>query len=227
MVLELTPPAQISRSPEATQELFVNLYGLFASRKMPAKLLPSPIIFAPEIVSTCADGVRFTMRVPKRKVMFFMQAIFTYNQAIQIKQVADYMPVRLDRSKLGKYYSAYHCSKQGHYFRISKEKMENTVQEFVKNFQLTPEYINTVMEAVVAEWDRRQTEEQGKLVNHDERIASLRTQASAIANKIKILTTEIAIKCMEDELVKIDTEIAAMEKQKQEAAESRPLDIHT
>ena len=131
------------------------------------------------------------------------------------------------RGKLGKYYPAYHCTKQGHYFRIPKAKMEDVIKEFIQNIQLTPEYIDAVTEAVIAEWDRRQAEEQGKLVDYDERIASLRAQASAIANKIKMLTTEVAIKCMEDELVKVDTEIATVEKEKQKAAESRPIDIRT
>jgi hypothetical protein len=96
--LELTPPAEISRSPEATQQLFVNLYGLNRSRSLPDKLLSQKIVFATEIPSTRPDGMRFTMRVPKRKKDEFMQAIATYNQAIKVRQVDDYMPKNLSRA---------------------------------------------------------------------------------------------------------------------------------
>lgn len=96
--LELTPPAAISRSPEATQRLFVNLYGLNRSRTLTNKILFQKSVFTPEIVSDRPGGERFMMRVPKRKTDDFMQAIASYNQAIKVKQVDDYMPKNLNRT---------------------------------------------------------------------------------------------------------------------------------
>jgi hypothetical protein len=93
--LELTPPAEISRSPEATQQLFVNLYGLNRSRSFINKILFQKVVFASEIVSTRPDGIRFMLRVPTND---FMQAIASYSQAIKVKQVEDYMPENLSFS---------------------------------------------------------------------------------------------------------------------------------
>ncbi len=96
--LELTPPAAISRSPEATQHLFVNLYGLNRSRGFISKILFQKMVFTQEIVSDRPEGIRFMMRVPRHKVGDFMQAIASYNQSVKVKQVDDYMPKNLNRS---------------------------------------------------------------------------------------------------------------------------------
>lgn len=96
--LELTPPAEISRSPEATGQLFVNLYGLNRSRSFISKVLFQKVVFTPEITSNRSDGIRFMLRAPRQKVNDFTQAIASYNQAIKVKQVDDYMPKNLNRS---------------------------------------------------------------------------------------------------------------------------------
>lgn len=96
--LELTPPAQISRSPEATQQLFVNLYGLNRSRTFINRILFQKVTFTSEIVSTRSGGIRFMLRVPRRKTGDFMQAIASYNQAVKVKEVEDYIPKGLSRA---------------------------------------------------------------------------------------------------------------------------------
>lgn len=96
--LELTPPAAISRSPEATQQLFVNLSGLNRSRTPTNKVLFQKVVFTAEIPSDRPDGMRFMMRIPKHKTTDFMQAIAAYNQAIKVKLVDDYMPKNLSRT---------------------------------------------------------------------------------------------------------------------------------
>jgi hypothetical protein len=96
--LELTPPAEISRSPEATGQLFVNLYGLNRSRPFINKVLFQKVVFAAEIPSNRPDGMRFILRAPRQKVNDFTQAIASYNQAIKVKQVDDCMPENLSRS---------------------------------------------------------------------------------------------------------------------------------
>ncbi len=115
---------------------------------------------------------------------------------------------------MGKYYPAYHCNKQGHYFRVPKQEFEDTVKEFVKNIRLTPEYIEAVTKAVIDEWDKRQKEEQDKQVDYDARITELQKEAQAIVDRIKILSSEIAIKSMEDELVKIDAQMSVLRTEK-------------
>ncbi len=129
------------------------------------------------------------------------------------------------RGKLGKYYPAYHCNKRGHYFRVPKQEFEDTIRDFVKNIKLTPEYIEAVTTAVIDEWDKRQKEEQDKQVNYDSRIAELQKEAETIVDKIKILSSEIAIKSMEDELMKLDAQMSVLRTEKENATTKEPLNI--
>ena len=46
------------------------------------------------------------------------------------------------RGKLGKYYSAYHCNKRGHYFRVPAKDLEKTVEDFIRSLNFTQEYID-------------------------------------------------------------------------------------
>ena len=51
---------------------------------------------------------------------------------------------------------------------------------------------------MVAEWDKRQSELHKDDVNIDGRIAELRAQAGVTVSKIKFLTSEVAIRYMEE-----------------------------
>ena len=111
--------------------------------------------------------------------------------------------------------------------RVSKSEFDATIQEFVKNIQLTPEFIEDVTAAVIAEWDKRQQEGQNKLESFDFRLAELKSQAKATVNKIKVLTSEVALKYLEEELVDIQAKINDVEAEKEKAADAQPINIRT
>src|SRR6185295_10500881 len=50
--LELTPPANANKTPEATKHLFSVLHGLEASRTLQERLLRRKVAFSLEVVST-------------------------------------------------------------------------------------------------------------------------------------------------------------------------------
>ncbi len=154
-------------------------------------------------------------------------AEFAYRKVIACPDCEHSLLGSASKGKMGKYYPAYHCNKRGHYFRVPKQEFEDTVKAFVKNIKLTPEYIEAVTKAVIDEWDKRQEEEQSKRVDYDGRIKELQKQAEGIINKIKILSSEIAIKSMEDELVKIDAQISVLRTEKGNKAQDEPLNIRT
>ncbi len=118
------------------------------------------------------------------------------------------------RGKLGKYYPAYHCNKRGHYFRVSKKDFEEVIYNFVKNLNITKDYIDELMSAVLEEWDKRQQtlDKDDKVI--ETRIAELKISSKLIADKIKILVSEAAIRYMEEDLVKIEKEIENLEAEK-------------
>lgn len=129
------------------------------------------------------------------------------------------------KGRLGKYYPAYHCNKRGHYFRVPKDKFNETVRKFIKNIKIAPGYVDALTETVTKEWERRQSQSQQGKVNIDERITQLKSQAQLTADKIRYLTSEVAIKYVEEDLVKIDTEISDLLAQKEKEIAEKPTDV--
>ncbi len=111
------------------------------------------------------------------------------------------------RGKGGKYYPAYHCSNYGHYFRIPKAQFEETIAGFMSTLVFPKNTVDKVMQAIEAEWVRRQ--EDGEIVARrlEERIQTLRSEAQLTITKIKFLSSETAIKYMEEDLLKIERQI--------------------
>ena len=128
------------------------------------------------------------------------------------------------RGKLGKHYGAYHCNR-GHYFRVPKQKFDEVVTDYIKTIHISPDYMSALETAVLAEWERRQAELTQDDQNLDGRIAALKSQAEALVSKITFLTSEVAIKYMEEELVKNETQIAELTAQKEEIINDKPIDI--
>lgn len=128
------------------------------------------------------------------------------------------------KGRLGKYYPAYHCNKRGHYFRVPKDKFNETISKFIKNIKIAPGYADALTETVTKEWERRQSQSQQGKVNIDERITQLKSQAQLTADKIRYLTSEVAIKYVEEDLVKIDSEIGDLLAQKEKEIAEKPVD---
>lgn len=120
------------------------------------------------------------------------------------------------RGKMGKYYPAYHCNKRGHYFRVPAKELEETVEMFVQKLDITPDYVVQLKEFVITEWNKRVANTQQDTSVIDTKIKELKTSAIAAADKIKYLSSEIAIKYLEADLVKAETEIQQLEQEKAE-----------
>lgn len=129
------------------------------------------------------------------------------------------------RGKMGKYYPAYHCNKRGHYFRVPTEDFNKTILKFIQSIRLKPGYTNTLVEAVVSEWEKRQNESNKDRVNIDEQVAELKTQAKLTADKIRYLSSEVAIKYIEADIVKIEGDIQNLLSQKEKATHDKPTDM--
>lgn len=99
--LELTPPANFNKKPEATQRLFAMLHGLEASRPWAHKLLRRKVSFALEIVSTETDGIRYILRVPTQQLETFERMLASYSTATKFKRVdEDFLQQSPDYTKL-------------------------------------------------------------------------------------------------------------------------------
>ena len=117
------------------------------------------------------------------------------------------------RGKMGKYYPAYHCNKRGHYFRVPKKDFDQTINDFVKGLHVTPDYADKLMKAVLTEWEKRQTSVSKDKTIIQDKINELESSARLIADKILILNSESAIRYMEDDLAKIEKQIAELKEE--------------
>ena len=129
------------------------------------------------------------------------------------------------RGKSGKLYPAYHCSRQGHRFRISKQELESQVNDFVGNLKLDPKLADQYIQIANKSWQKLHNQYGRQVDELDERIVNLRGELDATVQKIKVLSSETAIKCLEEELVRLEKEIGRAELQKQQLTTKKPRDL--
>src|SRR5680860_383849 len=85
--LELTPPASITRTPEATEQLFSVIHGMYSSRRLKDRLLGRAPVFSFEITSTKQDGIRYLVQVEKSLSQSLQKTISAYVSDAKVKQV--------------------------------------------------------------------------------------------------------------------------------------------
>jgi hypothetical protein len=131
------------------------------------------------------------------------------------------------RGHSGKYYPAYHCDyrRDGrtadyHYFRVPKKKFEETVTEVTQLVYVLPQHIESLIDAVKTEWSKRQAETVRDTNMQRSQIAELKAQARMIADRIKFCS-QTTIKYLEEDLVRVEQEIADCQEDFQEKKESR------
>lgn len=122
-----------------------------------------------------------------------------------------------------RYYPGYHCNKRGHHYRVPKEKLEATVEAFVRRVTFSEDQIDKLMEAIGIVWQRRQQEFGNDEAVLDERINELQAQAFATVDKIKLLSSQTAIKYMEEELMKVEAEVAKLNEEKEQKQKEQPI----
>lgn len=132
---------------------------------------------------------------------------FPYKRYVMCPQCRKPLFGSASRGRLGKYYPAYHCNKRGHYFRISRSEFDKAITTFVKGLNINKEYIDKLKTFVLELWAKRQSECGKDSAKRDNKILELEATAKGIASKIKYLSSAIAIKYMEEDLIKIENEI--------------------
>ena len=92
VLLELTPPATIDKTPIATQRLFSVLSGMETTRPWLHKVLKRSIAFSAEVTGNRAQGIRFIIRVPENDVHTFEQNMTSFLPNVRCRQIDDYLP---------------------------------------------------------------------------------------------------------------------------------------
>lgn len=85
--LEITPPASIAKTPEATEQLFSVIHGARAARQLKERLYNRSPVISFEIVSTRKDGIRYLLQVEKSRSKNIQKAITSYIPDSKVKEV--------------------------------------------------------------------------------------------------------------------------------------------
>jgi len=85
--LELTPPASVDKTPEATVQLFSVIHGMRASRPLKDRLLRRSPVMSFEITSTKQQGIRYLVQVEAARSQSLQKAITSYIPDSKVKEV--------------------------------------------------------------------------------------------------------------------------------------------
>lgn len=84
---EITPPSSITKTPEATEQLFSVIHGTRAARPLKEKLLGRSPTFSFEIVSTRKDGIRYLLQLEQAHSKSIQKAITSYIPDSRVKVI--------------------------------------------------------------------------------------------------------------------------------------------
>ncbi|QQS19844.1 hypothetical protein IPL85_00025 [Candidatus Saccharibacteria bacterium] len=94
-----------------------------------------------------------------------------------------------------------------HYFRERKEKFDATIEKFIKRIEIKPKYEKQIITTVLKLWEKRQAESRRDIQAVTLKIDELKLQAEMVAEKIKFLSSEVTIKYLEEDLLRIEAQI--------------------
>ena len=152
---------------------------------------------------------------------------FPYRKVVSCPHCSHLLLGSASRGRLGKYYPAYHCSHHGHYFRVPRQEFDAAINDFITHVIVSPERFDEVMQAVLTVWEQRQAQTHVDADNRAKRREELTAQVMVILDKMKLISSATAIKYMEEDLVKLEQEIANLDNTKEEEAAKETVDMPT
>jgi hypothetical protein len=138
---------------------------------------------------------------------------FPYKKVISCPHCRKPLSGSAARGKLGIYYPAYHCSRDGHYFRVPQAQFDATIERFVKAIEIAPEHIDKLLDMVEQSWRAKQeqtTQDSQKLI---EQRQALEAQIRITVDRMRIVTNETAIKYMEEDIVNAEKQMKILDNQ--------------
>ena len=85
--LEITPPSNIAKTPQATEQLFSVLHGARAARHLKEMLYNRSPVMSFEIVSTRNDGIRYLLQVERSRSANVQKTVTSYIPDSKVKEI--------------------------------------------------------------------------------------------------------------------------------------------
>lgn len=179
------------------------------------------------VISEDDEGIHIAKRkIPEHLVnKGARNADFPYKRIVMCPECRKPLYGSASRGRRGGYYPAYHCDGRGHYFRKTKKEFDETIENFVKNITVAPEYIDALISKMGEQLDKQLIELHKDAVTIDLRIANLQEQIRQSIDKIKYLSSATAIKYMEEDIEKMESEINELQTKREGTKPQNPSDI--
>lgn len=142
-----------------------------------------------------------------QQVKQFVNPKFPYKKVIGCPHCKKSLSGSAARGKLGKYYPAYHCSRDGHYFRVPQAEFDAKIESFVKSIELSPEHIDKLLEVIEESWRAQQL----RVAQDDQKLleerSALEAQIRVTVDRMKVVSSETALKYMEEDIMDAEKQI--------------------
>ncbi len=112
------------------------------------------------------------------------------------------------RGKTGEHFPCYHCARGHKYLGISRATFHKTIQDFASKLHFSKYFKERFTKIALEEWEKRQHDVSEEAVTAGKNVIRLKEERDLMAQRIKICHTEAAIRVVEDELTRLDLEIA-------------------
>ena len=150
---------------------------------------------------------------------------FPYKRIVMCPECRKPLYGSASRGRHGGYFPAYHCDHRGHYFRVIKKDFDETIEKFVSSISLSQKYIDALLALVGEAYDKKQLEVNKDASTLETRISELQAQVSIDVDKIKLLSSEAAIKYMEEDIMRLEKEISDLRVKGEQIKVQEPVDM--
>lgn len=104
----------------------------------------------------------------------------------------------------------YHCNRSGHYWSVKRDKLHNTVKEFIKNVRMDDD---TILRLKVKFINNLETKRNGALSNSmliDDKIGAIKAEQLALVQQAKKVSLPMIIKSIEDDISAKELELGRL-----------------
>jgi hypothetical protein len=170
-----------------------------------------------KLIIEVANGNEITIHHKQPKEWQLIKQVvnpkFPYKKVISCPHCRKPLSGSAARGKLGTYYPAYHCSRDGHYFRVPQAQFDATIERFVKTIEIAPEHIDKLLDMVEQSWRAQQEQTVQDSQKLTEQRQALEAQIRITVDRMRIVTNETAIKYMEEDIVNAEKQMKILDNQ--------------
>lgn len=142
----------------------------------------------------------------KRLVTTSISQRYPYKRLVLCSKCKTQFCGSASRGRLGTYYPAYHCSKNGHYLRIPLNKFHDTIVTYLNDVRIKDECIDKIQAYLAQDQEIKVQNSFGHSGTIRERILQIDTEITLNVKKIKFLYSEITLQALEEEIEKLKEE---------------------